>query len=101
MTQVNPLDMVAYGIGILSLIKVLKSMYPDVMQPWYADNSGSLGTFDHLERYFKALNCNGPAWGYNPDPTKIILTVHPQILEAGELFVRPRGFRVCTGALYL
>ena len=47
--------MVAYGIGILPLFKLLKSTYLVVTQPWYDDGAGALGTFNHLEKYFKAL----------------------------------------------
>ena len=50
MTHGHPLDMIAYGIGIILLLKRLNSAYPDVTQSWYADNVGSLGTLDHLER---------------------------------------------------
>ena len=32
--QEDQLDMVAYGVGIFPLIKLLKSAYPDVMHPW-------------------------------------------------------------------
>ena len=78
--------MVSYGVGILPLIKFLKLTYPDVTQPWYADDAGSLGTFNHLEKYFKELKHNGPAREYFPEPTKIILAVHPQNLKVGEIF---------------
>ena len=75
---------VAYRIKIILLIKHLKSTYPDVTQPWYADKAGALGMFDHLDNYFKALKRNGPEWGYFPEPTKSILVVHSQNLKAGE-----------------
>ena len=71
------LAIVAYGIEILPLIRHLKLMYSDVTQPWYADNNGALGMFDHLENYFKTLNYNGLERGYLPDTTKSILVVHP------------------------
>ena len=50
--QGDPLDMVAYGIGILPLIKNLKAEFTDVTQPWYADDAGALGKcgLDPLER---------------------------------------------------
>ena len=99
-TQGYPLDMVAYGIRIFPMRKRLKLTQPDVTQSWYAKNSGELGTFDHLERYFKALNRNGPARGYLPEPTKIILVVHSQKLKAGYIFYSCHGFKVCTGARY-
>ena len=43
--------MFAYGIGLLPLIKRLKSEYPDVTQPWYDDNNGELGTFTNIKLY--------------------------------------------------
>ena len=52
-TQGEPLDILAYGIGIIPLTKNLKSTYPDVIQPWYADNARALGTLNHMEIYLK------------------------------------------------
>ena len=98
MTQVHPLVIVAYRIGFLPLIKRLKSNYPDITQPWYANNAGALGMFDNLEQYFDLLKRNVPAWGYHPKPIKSILTVNPNNLEARYLFGRCHGFKVCMGA---
>ena len=83
MIQGYPLAMVAYMIKILPLIKHLKSTYPDVTQPYYTENAGALGMFDHLENYFKALKHIGPEQGYFPDSAKSILVFHPQELESG------------------
>ena len=82
-------------------IFILIMQFSDVMQPCYDDNAGALGKFDNLEKYFKSLKCNGPARGYYPDPTKIILSVHQKNLKARELFGRCRRFKVYTGARYL
>ena len=57
MTQGGPLIMIAYGIGILPLIKNLKQEVTDVTQTWYADAAGDLGTFARLETYFDSLTC--------------------------------------------
>ena len=86
MTQGDPLDMVAYGIGIIPLIKHLKLTYTDVRQTWYVDDDGALVTFYKPEPYFKALNHKSPARGYYPETTTIILCVHPQNPKSGELF---------------
>ena len=40
--------MAAYGILVPPLIKRLKSEYPDVTQPLYADDAGTLGTLDKI-----------------------------------------------------
>ena len=47
--------MIAYGIGILPLIKNPKRAIPDVTQPWYTDDAGDLGTFARLDTYFDLL----------------------------------------------
>ena len=48
MTQGDPLDMVVYGIGVIPLIKYLKSAYTDINQPWYVYDAGALSTFDNI-----------------------------------------------------
>ena len=63
-TQGGPIAMIAYGIGILPLIKYLKWEIPDVTQPWYADNAGALGTLARLETCFCSLTRQGPGQGY-------------------------------------
>ena len=62
-TQGYPFTVVTYGVGIILLIKHLKLTYPDVMQPWYADDAGELGAFKHLEKYVKVLKRYNPARG--------------------------------------
>ena len=42
-----PLDMVAYGIDVLPLIKHLKAYFLDITHPWYADNASALSTFSN------------------------------------------------------
>ena len=74
--------MIAYGIIILPIINNLKREIPDVTQPWYADNAGALGTFARLETYFDLLKHQGPGRGYHPAPTKSVLIIRPENLEA-------------------
>ena len=49
------LAIVAYSIGVLPLIKILKVEYPDVTHIWYADDDGALGTFNSIGLYFNLL----------------------------------------------
>ena len=58
-TQEVPLDMIAYGISILPIIKNLKQEIPDVTQTRYADNAGALCTFTRLETSFNSLTRQG------------------------------------------
>ena len=99
-TQGDPLAMIAYGIGILPIIKNLKWEIPDVTQPWYADDARLLGTFARLESYFDSLTRQVPEQRYHLKPTKGVLIVCPENLEAGNVFEARHRFRVCTGAHY-
>ena len=58
--------MIAYGIGILPLIKNLKRGIPDATQPWYADDVGDLDRLARIETYFDLLTHQGPGLGYYP-----------------------------------
>ena len=93
--------MVAYEFGVLLLIKSLKLAYTDVTQPWYADNSSALGTFDNLELHFNSLKINDRVQGYYPNSIKIIIIVHNDNLESGKLFGAHHVFRVFTVTRYL
>ena len=42
-TQGDALVMIAYGIGVLPLIRELREAHPRVTQPWYADDAGAKG----------------------------------------------------------
>ena len=77
-----PLTMIAYGIGILPLIKYLKREIPDVTQPWYADNAGALGKLARLETCFCSIIHQGPGREYYPKPSKSIVILRLDKLES-------------------
>ena len=58
--------MIAYGIGVLPLIKNIKREILDVTQTWYSDDAGYLGTSARLETYFDSLTRQGTGRGYHP-----------------------------------
>ena len=71
MTQGDPIVVFAYGIDILLLIKQLKAGFPDVPQPWCADDVNVLGMFTNFELYFNLLEQFGLVCGYfTPNPLK-------------------------------
>ena len=76
LTQGGALAMVAYGLGVLPLIKNLKTAHPDVTQPCYDDNAGALGKFLNIEDCFNSLTQLVKERSYYPDLTKIVLIVH-------------------------
>ena len=74
-TQGDPLAMIAYGIGVLPIIRELRNTHPRVTQPWYTDDAGVEGTFQQILEHFWDLQARVPARGYYPEPTKSILVV--------------------------
>ena len=99
--QGDPLKTIAYGIGILPVINNLKRQITDSNQPQIADNAVALGEFTRIETYFNSLTRQGPGRGCHPKPTKSILIVLTENLEAGRLFSKCHGFKVCTSAHYI
>ena len=84
MTQGYTLAMILYGIGILLLIKKLKREIPDVTQPWYSDKSGALVTFSRIETYFNSLTLQVPGRIYYLKPSKSVMILYPENVEAGK-----------------
>ena len=56
----DSLAMVAYVIGILPLIKNLKTDFPDITQPRYSDEAGELGTFFKSQGIFALVITTWP-----------------------------------------
>ena len=84
MTQGHPLTTIAYRIRIFPLIKNLKQDIPDVTQYQYADNAGALGACVIIETYFDLPTRQGPGFWYYLEPSKSVVIVHPENLEAGK-----------------
>ena len=99
-----PLSMFLYGIGVLPLIRKLKELHPDVIQPWFADDAAGAGGWEQLRLFYEDLLLYGPAFGYNLNPEKCKVVVHPNEVEAATLFFNTQqrwGFEICTGTRYL
>ena len=54
-THGDPLAMIAYGIGVLPLIRELREAHPRITQPWYTDDAGSGGAFKDAQAHFEDL----------------------------------------------
>ena len=54
-TQGDPLAMIAYGIGVLPLIRELQDAHLRVTQTWYVDDAGAGGTFQHILEHSRDL----------------------------------------------
>ena len=51
----GPLAMITYGLGIIPLIKNLKTAHPDITQPWYAEKWGRYVCLETWRRFFNYL----------------------------------------------
>ena len=100
-TQGDPLEMISYGIGILPLITNLKQEIPEVTQPWYADDAGALGAFTRIGTNFNLITRQGLGCRYYPEPSKSVLIVHLDNIEAVKDFGEHHRFKFCKGANYL
>ena len=60
-TQGDPLAMIAYGIGVLPLIRELQNAHPWFTQTWYADGVGAGGMFQQILEHLQDLQARGPA----------------------------------------
>ena len=59
-------------------------MHNHVTQPWYAKNTGAVGTFEVLHDHMCDLLVRGPPRGYFQESTKIILVVYPRNVQDAE-----------------
>ena len=72
----DPLAMVMYSLGLLSMTCQLKKEFP-FLQCWYADNNSAYTGWLVLTKYFACLGKLDLAYGYFLEPTKAIMVVHP------------------------
>ena len=93
--------MIAYGTGILPLIRELRTAHPHVMQLWFTENEGAVGMVEALHDHMRNLLVRGPPRGYFLDPTKSILVVSPRNVQRAEDHFRGMGVQVVTGIRYL
>ena len=68
--QGDPLAMALYGITLLPLIKHLRTEFPDMLRPWYADDGAMYGRGSHIAPYFQELCRAGPMFSYYPEVEK-------------------------------
>ena len=62
-THGDPLDMIAYGIGVLPLLMEIQGSHPRVTQLWYADDAGAGGKFERILAHIWDLQAWGPPRG--------------------------------------
>jgi hypothetical protein len=93
--------MFIYSIGLLPLIRQLKPEFPEVQQPWYADDVGAGGKFEAIRCQFVRLKEIRPNFGYYPESSKSILIVPQHNYDAALDYFSDLTFTVTTGLRYL
>ena len=94
----DPLAMIAYGIGVLHLIRELRGAHPQQIQMWYAYDAEAGGKFPHILAHLRDLQARGLPRGYFPEPNKSFLVVAPRNVAKAEGFFRAMGLQVVTGS---
>jgi hypothetical protein len=103
-TQGDPFAMIAYGVGMLPLVRKLKELNQLLTQSWYADDACAAGTFDRILSMFHDVSRIGPDYGYYPNASKSILVTHPDNMVAAHHFFNVThrlGFKISTGHRFL
>jgi hypothetical protein len=54
-TQGDPLAMLGYALGMLPLTHQLKAEFPEVEQPWYADDAAAAAGFTRILAIFERI----------------------------------------------
>ena len=93
--------MMAYGIGVLPLIRKIQDPYPRVNQPYYADDSGAGSNFESILAHFWDLQVREPSRGYFLEPTKSVLVVALRNLARADALFSGMGMTVVTGIRHL
>ena len=70
-TQGDVLAMILYGLALLPIIKELKRNFPNLQQPWYADDAAAAGKFQQIKDFVLELMEKGPKYGYYPEPEEL------------------------------
>ena len=98
-TQGDPLAMIAYGIGLLPLIRHQKQFVSTLHQSWYADDASAAGKLELIRDYFRELERIGPSVGYFPEPSKSVLIVRSDAIKHAQSFLQTEGlsFKLKTG----
>ena len=65
--------MILYGLALVLLAKTLRATFPDIVQPWYANDPAIHERASDIAGTMRLLLWLGPKRGYFPEPTKVSL----------------------------
>ena len=97
-TQGNPLAMISFSSPSPG---IFRATTPGSLSHGMLMMRGARGEFSNIMENLRDLQAGGPARGYYPEPTKIILVVAPVNLARAKEHFSGLGIRVVTGNRYL
>ena len=100
-TQGDPAAMLAYGIGTLTLIRILKLLQTNALHIWYANNARIGSTFNRIDTLYRKLQQIGPDNGNYPEPAKSVLVMHENAQRNSSDYFKHHGFKTRTGQCFL
>jgi hypothetical protein len=74
--------------------------FPEVDQPWHADDAAEAAAFSRSLAMFKCLLELGPGYGYHPESSKSIVVVTRHNLERAKVYFADLALKVQTGSRY-
>jgi len=69
-------------VTLQPLAELLRETEPDVVQPWFADDSGIKGDVAAIGHAMDLLLIHGSQRGYFPEPAKSIVVCRPDDVDA-------------------
>ena len=62
--------MLLYGTVLTPLVELLQNNYPDILQPWYADDAVFISPAKRNAQLLNQITKYGPDFGYYSEPAK-------------------------------
>ena len=100
-TQGDPLAMILYGLALVPLAEQLRKAFPDVIQPFYANDAVMAGRVSRIAAAMRLLETLGPARGYFPEASKSIFIVRPEDEAQSKVVLREFNFKYTSGNRYI
>ena len=96
-------SMILCGLGLMPLAERMREAIPRTLQPWYADDLGSVGAARHNAKCVKYVCDHGPVYGYYPQPVKSLYICKQEDEEKAREAFQDEGLeiRFVQGARYL
>ena len=88
-TQGDHLVMAMYAVAITPFIRSLKD--DEIKQVWFADDATVGGGLAGLRRWWDLIVEKGPAYGYNPNPTKTCLVAKEENIDMAKKVFQGTG----------